>query len=195
MPIEMMLPIIGAYGVINRVVMLFLMIVFGLNQGMQPIVGYNFGAKKYDRVLKALRITITCAVCVTTTGFLVSRFLPREVAMLFVGGDSAESKELIEAVTYGMKIVMVRFWAVGFQVVTGNFFQYIGKPKRAIVISLTRQLIFLIPLLITLPPQYGLFGVWISMPISDSMSVMLAATLLFFQVRAFKREIAAQKER
>lgn len=186
---------IGAYGVINRVVMLFLMIVFGLNQGMQPIVGYNFGAKKYDRVLKALRITITCAVCVTTTGFLVSRFLPREVAMLFVGGDSAESKELIEAVTYGMKIVMVMFWAVGFQVVTGNFFQYIGKPKRAIVISLTRQLIFLIPLLITLPPQYGLFGVWISMPISDSMSVMLAATLLFFQVRAFKREIAAQKER
>ena len=115
--------------------------------------------------------------------------------MLFVGGDSAESKELIEAVTYGMKIVMVMFWAVGFQVVTGNFFQYIGKPKRAIVISLTRQLIFLIPLLITLPPQYGLFGVWISMPISDSMSVMLAATLLFFQVRAFKREIAAQKER
>lgn len=183
---------IGAYGVINRVVMLFLMIVFGLNQGMQPIVGYNYGAKQYDRVLKALRITISCAVCVTTAGFLVGQFFPREVAMLFVGGDSAESNELIEAVTYGMKSVMIMFWAVGFQVVTGNFFQYIGKPKRAILISLTRQLIFLIPLLIILPPKFGLLGVWISMPISDTMSVMLAVVLLYFQVRAFKREIAKQ---
>lgn len=183
---------IGAYGVINRVVMLFLMIVFGLNQGMQPIVGYNYGAKQYDRVLKALRITISCAVCVTTAGFLVGQFFPREVAMLFVGGDSTESNELIEAVTYGMKSVMIMFWAVGFQVVTGNFFQYIGKPKRAILISLTRQLIFLIPLLIILPPKFGLLGVWISMPISDTMSVMLAVVLLYFQVRAFKREMAKQ---
>ena len=172
--------------------MLFLMIVFGLNQGMQPIVGYNYGAKQYDRVLKALRITISCAVCVTTAGFLVGQLFPREVAMLFVGGDSAESNELIEAVTYGMKSVMIMFWAVGFQVVTGNFFQYIGKPKRAILISLTRQLIFLIPLLIILPPKFGLLGVWISMPISDTMSVMLAVVLLYFQVRAFKREIAKQ---
>lgn len=180
---------IGAYGVINRVVMLFLMVVFGLNQGMQPIVGYNYGAKQYDRVLKTLRITITCALAVTTTGFLVSRLLPREVAMLFVGGDSAESKELIEAVTYGMKNVMIMFWPVGFQVVTGAFFQYIGKPKRAIIISLTRQMIFLVPLLFILPPHLGLRGVWLSMPLADSMSVMLAAGLLFFQVRAFKREI------
>lgn len=180
---------IGAYGVINRVVMLFLMVVFGLNQGMQPIVGYNYGAKQYDRVLKTLRITITCALAVTTTGFLVSRLLPREVAMLFVGGDSAESKELIEAVTYGMKNVMIMFWPVGFQVVTGAFFQYIGKPKRAIIISLTRQMIFLVPLLFILPPHLGLRGVWLSMPLADSMSVMLAAGLLFFQVRAFKQEI------
>ncbi|MBQ3260673.1 MAG: MATE family efflux transporter, partial [Alistipes sp.] len=86
----------------------------------------------------------------------------------------------------------VMFWAVGFQVVTGNFFQYIGKPKRAILISLTRQLIFLIPLLIILPPQLGVQGVWLSMPISDTMSVTLAAVLLFFQVRAFRREIKAQ---
>ncbi len=182
---------IGAYGVINRVVMLFLMVVLGLNQGMQPIVGYNYGAKQYDRVMKTLRITILFAVGVTTTGFLVSQLVPREVAMLFVGGDSSESKELIEAVTYGMKNVMVAFWAVGFQMVTGAFFQYIGKPKRAIVISLTRQLLFLIPLLIILPPQLGVLGVWLSMPIADTMSVMLAAVLLFFQIRAFKRE---QKE-
>ena len=180
---------IGAYGVINRVVMLFIMVVLGLNQGMQPIVGYNYGAKQYDRVLKTLRITILCAVGVTTAGCLIGCFLPHEVARLFVGSDSAESQELIDAVVYGMKNVMVMFWAVGFQVVTGNFFQYIGKPKRAIIISLTRQMIFLVPLLIILPPHLGVRGVWLSMPIADSMSVTLAALLLFFQVRAFKREM------
>jgi Na+-driven multidrug efflux pump len=184
---------IGAYGVINRVVMLFIMIVLGLNQGMQPIVGYNYGAKQYDRVLKALGITLACAVGVTTAGFLISRFLPREVAMLFVGGDSAESKELIEAVTYGMKNVMVMFWLVGFQVVTGNFFQYIGKPKRAIIISLTRQMIFLVPLLMILPSKYGVLGVWLSMPIADSMSAILAAIFLVLQVRNFRREMAERR--
>ena len=184
---------IGAYGVINRVVMLFIMIVLGLNQGMQPIVGYNYGAKQYDRVLKALGITLACAVGVTTAGFLISRFLPREVAMLFVGGDSAESQELIEAVTYGMKNVMVMFWLVGFQVVTGNFFQYIGKPKRAIIISLTRQMIFLVPLLMILPSKYGVLGVWLSMPIADSMSAILAAIFLVLQVRNFRREMAERR--
>ena len=184
---------IGAYGIINRVVMLFLMIVFGLNQGMQPIVGYNYGAKQYGRVLKALKITIVCAVCVTTAGFLVSRFLPRQVAILFVGGEDANAAEMIEAVTYGMRYVMIMFWAVGFQVVTGNFFQYIGKAKRAILISLTRQLLFLVPMLIVLPPKYGVLGVWISMPIADSMSIVLAAALLWFQVR--KLRFAPDKER
>lgn len=184
---------IGAYGIINRVVMLFIMIVLGLNQGMQPIVGYNYGAKQYDRVLKALGITLACAVGVTTAGFLISRFMPREVAMLFVGGDSAESQELIEAVTYGMKNVMVMFWLVGFQVVTGNFFQYIGKPKRAIIISLTRQMIFLVPLLMILPSKYGVLGVWLSMPIADSMSAILAAIFLVLQVRNFRRELAERR--
>ena len=184
---------IGAYGIINRVVMLFLMVVLGLNQGLQPIVGYNYGARKYDRVIKALRITIICAVCVTTTGFLVSQLLPRQVAMLFIGGDSDSASELIDAVAYGMEHVMIMFWAVGFQVVTGNFFQYIGKAKRAILISLTRQVLFLIPLLIILPPKYGVLGVWMSMPIADSMSVILAAVLLYFQIRKFRSNPDSEK--
>lgn len=184
---------IGAYGIINRVVMLFLMVVLGLNQGLQPIVGYNYGARKYDRVIKALRITIICAVCVTTTGFLVSQLLPRQVAMLFIGSDSDSATELIDAVAYGMEHVMIMFWAVGFQVVTGNFFQYIGKAKRAILISLTRQVLFLIPLLIILPPKYGVLGVWMSMPIADSMSVILAAVLLYFQIRKFRSNPDSEK--
>ena len=178
---------IGAFGIINRVVMLFIMVVLGLNQGMQPIVGYNYGARKYDRVIKTLFITITCAVCVTTTGFLVSRFLPEQVARLFVGESDADGEALVAAVVYGMKYIMLMFWAVGFQIVTGNFFQYIGKPKRAILISMTRQMLFLVPLLFLLPPRLGVTGVWIAQPIADTMSVTLAATLLYFQIRKLRR--------
>lgn len=179
---------IGAYGIINRVVLLFVMIVAGLNQGMQPIVGYNYGAKQYDRVTKTLFTTIACAVCVTTTGFLIGQLFPRQVAMLFVGEGDASSAQLIEAAVEGLHTVMMFFPIVGFQIVTSNFFQYIGKPKRAILLSMTRQMLFLIPMLILLPPSLGTRGVWLSMPCADLAATTLAAILLFFQIRAFRRE-------
>ncbi|WP_147637631.1 MATE family efflux transporter [Alistipes sp.] len=179
---------IGAYGIINRVALLFVMIVAGLNQGMQPIVGYNYGARKYDRVIRTLRMTIFCAVAVTTTGFLLGHFAPRPVAMLFVGGDGADAAGLIDAAAYGLRIVLLLFPIVGFQIVTSNFFQYIGKPKKAILLSLTRQLLFLVPLLILLPPHLGVKGVWIAMPIADSIATLLAAVLLFFQIRKLRRD-------
>ena len=163
---------IGAYGIINRVALLFVMIVAGLNQGMQPIVGYNYGARKYDRVIRTLRMTIFCAVAVTTTG----------------GGDGAHAAGLIDAAAYGLRIVLLLFPIVGFQIVTSNFFQYIGKPKKAILLSLTRQLLFLVPLLILLPPHLGVKGVWIAMPIADSIATLLAAVLLFFQIRKLRRD-------
>lgn len=178
---------IGAFGIINRMAMLFIMIVLGLNQGMQPIVGYNYGARKYDRVVKTYFITVSCALCITSIGYLISRFMPVQVAHLFVGGEDADAEDLINAVVYGMKYTMIAFWAVGFQIVTGNFFQYIGKPKRAILISMTRQMLFLVPLLIVLPPRAGVLGVWVAQPIADSMSVLLAATLIFFQIRKLRR--------
>lgn len=179
---------IGAYGVINRVVMLFLMVVAGLNQGMQPIVGYNYGARQYERVIRTLKMTVACAVCVTTTGFLVSRLLPREVASLFVGADAGtDAARLIDAVEHGMRIVMTMFPVVGFQIVTGNFFQYIGKPRKAIFLSMTRQMILLVPLLILLPPHFGTDGVWYSMPIADTSASVLAAVLLLFQLRRMRR--------
>ncbi|MCH5331001.1 MAG: MATE family efflux transporter [Alistipes sp.] len=188
---------VGAFGTINRMVMLFIMIVLGLNQGMQPIVGYNYGARKYDRVIKAYTTTVICALCVTTTGFLISRFMPEQVARLFVKANDADAEALVEATVYGMKYIMVMFWAVGFQIVTGNFFQYIGKPKRAILISMTRQMLFLVPLLHILPPlfaahnpsdpTYGVTGVWMAQPIADTMSVCLAGVLIFFQMRRLKR--------
>lgn len=184
---------IGAFGIINRMAMLFIMIVLGLNQGMQPIVGYNYGARKYDRVVNAYFITVTCAVVITTIGYLISRFIPEQVAHLFVGGNDVDAAALTESVVYGMKYMMCMFWAVGFQIVTGNFFQYIGKPRRAILISMTRQMLFLVPLLIILPPEMGVTGVWVAQPVADTLSVVLAAVLIFFQIRRLRRNPDAEQ--
>ena len=169
---------IGAYGIVNRVLLLFTMIVAGLNQGMQPIVGYNFGARQFDRVLKALRLTIVLGMCVTTTGFLVGHFLPELVAKLFTDDET-----LIAVAAQGLRITVMVFPLVGFQIVSANFFQYIGKPQKAISLSMTRQLLFLVPLLAILPNRYGSEGVWMSMPVADFLSTLLTGVLLFFQVR------------
>ena len=163
-------------------------IVAGLNQGMQPIVGYNYGAKQYTRVLKTLGMTIFCAVCATTAGFLMGQLFPRQVAMLFVGANDAHSAELIGVARQGLRTVLMVFPIVGFQIVTSNFFQYIGKPKKAIFMSLTRQMLFLVPLLILLPRHFGAMGVWLSMPIADSTASILAAVLLYYQVRDLRRK-------
>lgn len=180
---------IGAYGIINRVVLLFVMIVAGLNQGMQPIVGYNYGARQYVRVIKTLKMTILCAVCVTAVGCLIGQLFPHEVAMLFVG-RGGDADRVVEAVGTGLRIVLIIFPVAGFQIVTSNFFQYIGKPRKAILLSMTRQLLFLVPLLILLPPRYGIEGVWWAMPLSDGTAALLAAVLLFFQLRKLRRDPA-----
>ncbi len=179
---------IGAYGIINRVALLFTMIVGGLNQGMQPIVGFNFGARHFDRVLKVLRLTIFCAVGVMTVGFLVSQLLPREVAMLFVDttvGDTT-AEQMVAVAAQGLRLVLLMAPLVGFQMVTSSFFQYIGKPRKAIFLSLTRQMLFLLPLLLILPPRLGITGVWISMPIADLTASLLTGTLLIFQIRQLR---------
>ncbi len=178
---------IGAYGIINRVVLLFIMLCAGFNQGMQPIVGFNYGAGNYDRVVKALRMTVLCAVCVMTVGFILGMTMPHQIAMLFVGETTEDASRLIQAAAEGMRVVMCIFPIVGFQIVTANFFQYIGKAPKAIFLSLTRQLLFLIPLLILLPPRYGSMGVWMSFPISDGVASLLAGVLLWLQIRQFRK--------
>ncbi|HIW09862.1 MAG TPA: MATE family efflux transporter [Candidatus Rikenella faecigallinarum] len=171
---------IGAYGVVNRIVMLFVMVVMGLNQGMQPIVGYNFGARKFDRVNKTLKYVIFCAVSVTTTGFIVCELFPQYITMLFT-----DDAELIDISSHGLRIVLAMFPFVGFQMVTSNFFQSIGMAPKAIFLSLTRQLIFLVPFLLILPEFFGANGVWMSMPLADTAATTLAAILLWRQFRKF----------
>lgn len=174
---------IGAYGIVNRIVMLFAMVVYGFNQGMQPIAGYNYGAKLYLRVNETLKQTIICATMVTTFAFIVGEFFPREIAMMFT-----TDQQLIDLAAQGMRIVVAVFPIVGFQMVTGNFFQSIGLPKKAILLSATRQLIFLIPMMLILPLKFGLIGVWLSMPAADFLSTFLAGMLLRGQYKKFKQK-------
>ncbi|MDR2963744.1 MAG: MATE family efflux transporter [Bacteroidales bacterium] len=172
---------VGAYGIVNRVAFLFVMIVMGLNQGMQPIVGYNYGAHQHDRVIQILKLVILWATIIMTFGFTFVQLFPRAVATIFTTDQT-----LIDLAANGLRKVFMFFPLVGAQMVTSTFFQSIGKARQAIILSLTRQVIFLIPLLLILPPLWGINGIWLSMPISDALSVILALILLVKQLRTFK---------
>jgi putative MATE family efflux protein len=169
---------VGAYGIINRIASLFAMVVMGLNQGMQPIAGYNFGARQLDRVDKVLKLTILLATGVMMTGFLICELFPRSVASIFTS-----DRDLINIAVQGLRIVMFFFPIVGFQMVTSNFFQSIGMPGKAIFMSLTRQVLFLLPCLLILPSMFGVNGVWYSIPAADSMASLIAAYMLIAQYR------------
>ena len=174
---------IGAYGIVNRVAMLFVMIVLGLNQGMQPIAGYNFGAKLYDRVLSVTKMTIWYGIGVTTFGFIVCELFPA-----FISGFFTTDLKLIKESVSGLRIAFIVFPVVGFQSVASSFFLSIGMAKKAIFLSLTRQVLFLIPLLIILPKFWGVLGVWISMPVADLIAAIVTAVLLFNQFKKFNTE-------
>ena len=172
---------IGAFGIVNRLVFIVVMIVMGLNQGMQPIAGYNFGAKLYDRVNKVLKLTIIYATCVTTFGFLVGMLAPNLVVGIFTS-----DAELTELSATGLRITVMFFPIIGFQMVTSNFFQSIGMAGKAIFLSLTRQMLILLPCLLILPHFFGVAGVWYSMPVSDLLASLIALVMLVYQFRKFK---------
>ncbi len=174
---------IGAYGIVNRIAFLFVMIIMGFNQGMQPIAGYNFGAKLYHRVTEVTRLTMRWAVGVASVGFLLCQLTPEVIIGLFT-----TDQELIDIASKGLHIVFAVYPIVGFQMVATNFFMSIGMSRKAIFLSLTRQLIFLIPCLIILPPLMGQIGVWISIPIADVMAASVTAFMLIRQFKKFKME-------
>jgi putative MATE family efflux protein len=175
---------IGAYGIINRIAMLFVMIVMGFTQGMQPIAGYNFGAQHYKRVLEVLKLTIIYATVITTLAFVAGEIFPRQMAMMFTSDET-----LIELASNGMRIVFAIFPMVGFQMVVSNFFQSIGKAQKAIFLSATRQLLFLIPLILILPKYWETNGIWWSMPISDFIATITASVLLYLEYKKFKQKM------
>ena len=164
---------VGAYGIVHKMTFIFVMIVMGFTQGMQPIAGYNYGAKAYDRVTKVLKITITLATIVTTLAFVIGEFCHEYVARIFTSDE-----KMIEMAVVGMRYNCLLFPIVGFQMVAGNFFQSIAQPGKSIFLSLSRQLLFLVPFIIIFPHFWGIDGVWVSLPASDLVSSVIAAIML-----------------
>lgn len=176
---------IGAYGIVNRIVFLFAMIIMGFNQGMQPIAGYNYGARQYHRVIDVTKLTTLWGVGVATTGFLICHLFPE-----FIVGFFTTDEELTSAAVYGLHIVFAVFPIVGFQMVSTNFFLSVGLSRTAIFLSLTRQMLFLVPCLIVLPRIWGTFGVWVSIPIADLTATIVTAIVLIRQFRKFRQQQA-----
>lgn len=175
---------VGAYGIINRIAFIFVMITIGVNQGMQPIAGYNYGAMKFDRMMRVLKYAVICGTCVTTVGFIVGQFFPEQCVRLFTSDET-----LISLSVHAMRLTTVSFPIIGFQMVVANFFQSIGKAKVSVFLSLSRQLVFLIPMLLVLPTLYGVDGVWYSMPVADTISALVTAIIMYL----FMRKINKQK--
>ncbi len=164
---------IGSYGICNRFIFMFIMICMGLNQGMQPIAGYNYGAKQYSRVKEVFWMTAKFGTIVTTICFCIGMFIPRLASGIFT-----HDEELLNMSAEGLRILTIGFPIVGFQMIGTNFFQCLGMVKKSIILSLSRQLLFLLPLLYCLPLWMGANGVWMSFPISDVLSAILTAILL-----------------
>ena len=174
---------IGAYGNVNKILMLFAMVVLGINQGMQPIAGYNYGAKQYDRVGEVLKFAILYAEVVMITACVASELFPHQIMSMFTPDE-----KMIADSAYGLRITVATFPLVGFQMVATNFFQSIGKALWSAVLSTTRQLLFLLPLLLILPNIFELLGVWICLPIADTLAFVVTAILLWNQLKKFKTE-------
>lgn len=175
---------VGAYGIANKVAFLFIMINMGVNQGMFPITGYNYGAQRYDRLLRVLKYGLITGFCITTTGFIIVHIIPYQCARLFTTDQT-----LIAISIRAIQINMLAFPLVGIQMITTGFFQGIGKAKVSMLLSLSRQMLFLVPLLIVLPTIFKVDGVWMSLPIADTTATILAVIMLTRQVRKFRTEI------
>ena len=173
---------IGAYGIVNRISFLFIMVNMGLNQGMQPIAGYNYGTRNYTRVKGVMWKTVKYATAVTCTGFLIALLVPHQAVSVFTS-DS----QLIEFSAKGLRMLTLAFPLVGFQMVSSNFFQCLGMVNKAILLSMSRQLLFLIPCIYVLPLLWGNIGVWASFPISDFAAFVISAILMWDLLRKFSR--------
>jgi len=172
---------VGAYSIANSMVMVFFMFVMGVCQGMQPIVGYNFGAERYDRMMSCLWLAIAVGTAILLAGWLLAMLLPLQIARIFT-----TDAELLQLSARGIRIDMLVFPIIASQAIITNFFQCIGKVKISIFLSLSRQLFMLLPLAYVLPLWWQLDGVWYSMPASDFGSFAMTWPFLLWYIRKFK---------
>lgn len=171
---------IAAMGIINSVSMLILMPIFGINQGSQPIIGFNYGAKNFARVKKALKLAILAATTISTTGFILVELFPRQIIGIFISGTGSE---LLSIGSRGIRIYLMMLPIIGFQIVSSNYFQAVGKAKISIFLSLSRQVIVLLPLIIILPQILKLDGVWIAGPSSDFIASLITGMFLIRELK------------
>lgn len=183
---------VGAFGICNRFILFIVMVVIGLNQGMQPIAGYNFGARRYDRVLGVLNKALIFGSVITLTGFVIGVFFPTPFVSVF----AKDSPQLIKLSAHALSCMVMMFPIVGIQIVSTAFFQSIGYAPKSIFLSLMRQLIFLVPAIFILPHLYAdpLEGLWHAAPVADGLASVLAITLLVLQVKKFKKQMQAPVE-
>ena len=181
---------IAAYGIINGITFLAVMVVLGICQGMQPIAGFNFGAQQPERVNEVLRKAIVLATIVMTSSFILCEFLPHYPVALFTHDEA-----LAQLAVEGMKIIVIMSPIVGFQIVVGNFFQSIGMAKRSIFLSVSRQLVFLVPFLLIFPEFWGTKGVWMSIAAADGIATITSALMLwhFYHQRATQHAPSIRK--
>lgn len=172
---------VGAFGIANRIVFIFVMFVMGINQGMQPIAGYNYGAQKLDRMMQVVKLSIIAATAIMILGWFLAMLAPRQCVSLFT-----TDQHLIDTTVHGMRRMMVMLPIVGYQMVITNFFQCIGKVKISIFLSLSRQLLFLLPALALLPMWFGLDGVWLAQPVSDLIASVVTAWIMIVYMHKFK---------
>jgi Na+-driven multidrug efflux pump len=179
---------IAAMGIIFSLNMLILMPVFGINQGAQPLIGYNYGARRFDRVKQALRLAIGAATAVVTLGFAVVQLFPASLVRLF----SRDSAELLSIGVTAIRLVLMTLPVVGFQIVAASYFQAVGKPRQAMMLMLSRQVLLLIPAILILPRYFGLLGIYYAVPLADLGSALLTGTWLALELRKLGRQHGAE---
>lgn len=179
---------VGSYGIINRISMLSVMIVFGITQGMQPVLGYNFGAGKWDRVKLTLKYGLISGSVITTFGWVMCQCIPGTISMMFT-----TDHQMIEITNRGLRLSLIFWPLVGIQLVIQNFFQSIGMPKISIFLSLTRQIIFLVPLLLIFSYLWGTDGVWLSLSTSDGIASFLAVFTILYQIKRLNKHFNNQQ--
>lgn len=170
---------ISGMGIVFSINTIFMMPIFGINQGLQPIIGYNFGARHFNRVREALRLGLFGATGLVTLGWLVTRLFPTTLISMFGRGDV----QLLDMGRHAMRLALLVFPVVGVQVVGSGYFQAVGKPKKAALLSLSRQLLLLVPALLIVPRFLGLSGVFLSMPLADLAASLITAVLLVRELR------------
>ena len=175
---------VAAFGIMNRVLMLVMMPVIGISQGAQPIIGYNYGARRYRRVVDTLNKALIAATLVCTVSFVLVEVFAEQTILLFNSDE-----QLVAIGSHGLRVFLLLMPIIGFQIIGSNYFQSVGKAYYSLVLSLSRQVLILIPLVFILSNSYGLTGIWAAGPLSDGVSAILTGICLFFDIRTYRREL------